>query len=161
MPEDSKPEEITNEGRVRAFIDLYKQQMERFRQTQALEWKATFGVWTLLAGAIYFISQHPIRIPLCAAGIGLSVFVIIHWLWLRMIHQSERVDKKFWVRYRMEALRLLRGGSGVFEDETEWKINSSDQAIWSTMILSVTFLLCAVLFYVVMAASKCPARPCQ
>lgn len=38
-----------------AFLTLYKQQMEHFRHTQQLEWKANFGIWTLLAGR--FISS--------------------------------------------------------------------------------------------------------
>ncbi|MGH9433536.1 MAG: hypothetical protein ACRD3T_18555 [Terriglobia bacterium] len=35
--------------RVEALLHLQKEQMERFRHTQTIEWKDNFAIWTLLA----------------------------------------------------------------------------------------------------------------
>jgi hypothetical protein len=133
--------------------------MERFRQTQAVEWKCNFGVWTLLAGAIYFVAQHPINIRSCIALVILSVFVILHGCWLYKIHQSEQFDKVLWVRYRKEALRLLHGDSGVYEDETKSKRSFRDEATWLLMEVGITLLLCALLLSVLIVANNISNPP--
>ena len=134
---------MEDEKRVQQFLTLYKQQMQRCRDTQGVEWKANFGVWTLLAGAIYFAAQHSIHVTHFAAGsMCIGTFVIHAW-WLVKIHYSEEADKELWVRYRREALSLLLGGQThrlrhenysprTWWKETQWLIVET----WPTPVLA-------------------------
>jgi hypothetical protein len=87
---------MDDEKRVTAFIELYRQQMERYRQTQDVEWKVNLSIYASLAGAIYFIAQHPLQIGSCIAILlfliipGLIPFMHAWWLW--KIHDSEQAD---------------------------------------------------------------------
>jgi hypothetical protein len=142
---------MDEEKRAEGFLTLYKQQMQRFRETQGIEWKANFGVWTLLSGAIYFVSQHPITLPWPVALITCVGVVTGHGCWLNKIHQSEQFDKKLWVRYRGEALRLLRNGLNPNQDEehfarAEWP--------WLFVVLWLTGVLSLVLFKVLMGGTN-------
>lgn len=101
---------MNEEQRVQGFLDLYKQQMQNRHYTQDIEWRANIGFWTLLAGANYFIVQHPIAISACCAFLICLVTVVMHGWWLLMIHRSEEADKGLWICYRREALLLLRCG---------------------------------------------------
>ena len=147
---------MDEDKRVQAFIDLYKQQMERFRQTQEMEWKANFGLWTLLAGAIYLAKEKIIAIPTCPAAFFLLLVLGVHFGWLHRIHASQQFDKKLWVRYRREALSLLRVGqdSAVLEDEKQWETGLWTELTWRSLELGITLLLCAVLFIILFAAHK-------
>jgi hypothetical protein len=147
---------MDEEKRVRAFIELYKQQMERFRQTQEIEWKANFGLWTLLAGAIYLAKEKIIAIPTCLITISLLFVFFVHVGWLQRIHGSQQFDKKLWVRYRGEALSLLRAGQDpeVLEDEKHWQTNRWTELTWRALEVGITFLLCAVLFTILFTAHK-------
>jgi hypothetical protein len=99
---------MDEEKRAELFVDLYKQQMEHYRHTQTVEWKGNFGIWTLLAGAIYLAKNNSFCIPASFALAPLAA-PALHCLWLVMVLQSEQFDKHLWVRYRKEALEILRG----------------------------------------------------
>jgi hypothetical protein len=145
-----------DEKRVEAFLSLYKQQMEHFHQTQGIEWKGNFGIWTLLAGAVYFAGQRSIGIPHLFAVIALTLLILIHGCWLFKVHSSETEDKKFWARYRGEALQLIRGNQSLKEDEEEKKTKRSysTEFIWLFLEVGVTILLCALLYATLFAASQ-------
>jgi hypothetical protein len=147
---------MDEEKRVQAFIDLYKHQMERFRQTQDIEWKANFGLWTLLAGAIYLAKEKIIAILTCPLTFLLLFVLLVHVGWLQRIHRSQQFDKKHWVRYRSEALSLLRVGHdpAVFEDEKQAQTNLWTELTWRALEVGITFLLCAVLFIILFSAHK-------
>jgi hypothetical protein len=135
--------ELPPEKQVQAYLELYKQQMERFHQTQEVEWKANISLWTLLAGAIYLAKDHCLGIPRCIAYFAVFLIVVLHGCWLRKVHSSEQTDKIFWTRYRMEALMLLRG-KNVHKDEEEvgqrkWAFAWLSLELGMTLILS-TFL---------------------
>lgn len=119
--------------------------MEHYHHTQTIEWKANFGVWTLLAGAIYLAKDHVLRLPPCAALVISSVPPIFHGLWLHRVLASEQTDKMFWVRYRREALELLRGQSPL-KDEEEWERGIGLTLLWLALEVGVTCLLCGLLF---------------
>ena len=73
---EHKAGSMDDDKRIQGFLDLYKQQMQQFRNTQGIEWKANIGYWTLLAGANYFVAQHSVWIsllwalPICVLKIG-------------------------------------------------------------------------------------------
>jgi hypothetical protein len=135
---------MDDDKRVQGFLDLLKQQMQNRQSTQEVEWKANIGFWTLLAGANYFAAQHNIPLSIGWALLICSLTVIMHGWWLIMIHRSEEADKKLWIRFRGEALRLLRtDGLPPLEDESrsrrrEWPWLLPE--IWLTLALSA--LLC-------------------
>jgi hypothetical protein len=135
---------MDDDKRVQGFLDLLKQQMQNRQNTQEIEWKANIGFWTLLAGANYFAAQHHIPISLGWALFICSVTVITHGWWLVMIHRSQEADKKLWVRFRGEALQLLRtAGSPHHEDEHRSRIREWPWLLpemWLTLALSA--LLC-------------------
>jgi hypothetical protein len=136
---------MDEEKQVEGFLTLYRQQMQSFRDTQGIEWKANFGVWTLLSGAIYLISQHPISLPRWLAALTCIGVILCHGWWLVKIHRSEQFDKKLWVRYRGEALQLLRNEHNLHQDEADF-----DRAEWPwlVVVLRLTGVLALVLFKV-------------
>jgi hypothetical protein len=140
---------MSEEQQAQAFIAWFKQQMERFNQTQQVEWKGNFGVWSLLAGAIYLAKDKSITIAAnfpCLAVIILAVVFLCHLVWLLKIHDSQRVDKRLWVRYRGEALTLLRGGAALRKDETESERTFLQEATWLTTEAGITLVLCVLVF---------------
>jgi hypothetical protein len=141
---------------IEALLDLYKQQMEHYHHTQQVEWKANFGVWTLLAGAIYILPTKGVHVPHCASLIAplitaAALMLTGHAYWLYKIHSSEVWDKVFWTRYRYEALRLIRSNGTVNEDEKEWNRNRKEKLVWLGLEVMITFLLCSVLLWVTLA----------
>jgi hypothetical protein len=51
--------------KLETCVTLYKQQMEHYHKTQDVEWKGTFGAWTIVAVAVatargcgYFLRQE-------------------------------------------------------------------------------------------------------
>ncbi len=127
--------------RAQAFIDLCKSQMEQFRSTQGFEWKANIGYWTLLAGAIYAVLQHPIHFPFCLVTAGFILTVVMHLCWLVKIQHSEQYDKRLWIMYRTKALRLLRHDNTTSKNKFKkrwwhyacWLIPE----VWPTVVLSL------------------------
>jgi hypothetical protein len=133
--------------RVEALLALYKQQMEHFRHTQEIEWKANFGIWTLLAGAIYIVTKEPVHISRGWAALAALIAATgLHACWLWRVHYSEISDKQLWTRYRAEALQLIRGNETLHEHETPWKRSHWHEAIWLSVEIMVTALLCVFLF---------------
>ena len=140
------------EKRVAAFIEIYKQQMQRFHQTQQVEWKANFGVWTLLAGATYLaVHQKSVNVSPTVAGTILVIIVVVHFAFLYKIHQSELFDKRLWVRYRQEALTLLRTNSLIHEDEKHTPRSRLTEGIWLSLEVGITALLCFFLWLMIIA----------
>lgn len=134
---------MDEEKRAQLFFELYKQQMEHYRHTQIVEWKGNFGVWTLLAGAIYLAKDKFLVIPHPYPWLILIGTPALHLLWLSMVLQSEQADKKFWVRYRKEALELLRGGPAM-RDETISHRGKLRTIIWLVSEVGVTLALSAL-----------------
>lgn len=149
---------MDDEKRVRGFLDLYQQQMQQFRDTRGTEWKASIGFWTLLAGANYFVAQHPFSVPFCCAFFICLLTVVMHGWWLVMIHRSEQFDRKLWVHYRKEALQCLRShdaNSSVKdatalpppEDEDNAKRGFGRELLWLVPELWLTIALSALLYW--------------
>lgn len=98
---------LTPKERVDAYLTLYQQQMARYDKLQNVEWKGTFGAWTLMAAAAYLVLQRELQLGSWAAA-GLVV-AGIHSLWLLGIYNSEEFDKALWTRYRAAVLGILEG----------------------------------------------------
>jgi hypothetical protein len=129
--------------KVEAYISLYKQQMDRFSKTQDVEWKGNFGVWALLAGAIYFASgKDGISISLIWVAAILTVLFFVHLGWVFTVHSSERDDKERWDRYRGKALDILWPGHG----EEPFKYSRWKEVWWLLLEGGMTLLLCTALF---------------
>lgn len=135
---------MEEEKRAELFVDLYKQQMERFHQTQEIEWKANIALWTLLAGAIYLARDHCLGIPRCVAYIAAFVIVLLHGCWLGKVHSSEHIDKILSTRYRSDALLLLRGSLLKHEGETGERIFAP---LWLALEIGMTLILAAFLAF--------------
>lgn len=133
---------MEDKERVEAYISLYKQQMDRFSKTQDIEWKGNFGIWALLAGAIYLAAKEPINIPLSVAGIVLIVLVLVHLGWLSAVHYSERCDKRFWVEYRRRTLDIIQPNHG----EPPFKYSWIREAFWILLEAGMTLILGGLLF---------------
>lgn len=139
---------MDDKDRVEAYINLYKQQMERYKNTQNIEWKGNFGVWALLAGAIYLASgKEGATVPLSVAAPVLLLVIAIHLGWLISVHSSEEEDKKLWVQYRGKALRLLQHGGGTQADGADWvKRPWYKELIWLVLEVGMTASLSVTLF---------------
>lgn len=152
---------MEDETRVKGFLDLYKQQMQQRHNTAGIEWKANIGYWTLLAGANYFVAQHPIAVPISWAVPICVLTIVMHLWWLVMIHLSEQSDKKLLVYYRIEAARRLRGDAGAAarganlsppDDEVRSNKNLFRYACWLIPELWPTFALSVLLLWFLMTA---------
>ncbi len=146
MPENDKP---VDEERVQAYLNLYKQQMDRFRQTQEVEWKANISLWTLLAGAVYLARDHHLAIPHCISYTAALVVALLHGCWLCQVHSSAQIDKILWTRYRSEALLLLRGSLRKHEEEV---VERKWAPSWLLLEIGVTLILATFLAFL---ATRC------
>jgi hypothetical protein len=138
---------MSDKEKVEAYISLYKQQMDRFGKTQDVEWKGNFGVWALLAGAIYLASgKEGASVPLSVAAPILLLVIVIHLGWLKSVHRSEEVDKRLWVQYRGKAIRLLQPvvtpDDGADWIERPWY----REVFWLLLEVGMTAILSAALF---------------
>lgn len=136
---------MDDKERVQAYISLYKQQMERYTKTQDIEWKGNFGIWTLLAGAIYLAATRPTTISRPLAGSVLIVLTALHCGWLWAVHSSGEIDKGLWVEYRGKALLLLDARSSASSKHKRpfWK-----ELVWLCLEVGVTAVLSLILYAV-------------
>jgi hypothetical protein len=138
---------MNEKEKVEAYISLYKQQMDRFNNTQNLEWKANFGLWALLAGASYVAAQKPLIVPRFWAVFVLCGIVAVHIGWLSFIHGSQQVDRRLWMLYRRKAAAILQ-----CEKEQEDLLQPSRwerlfrEPIWTFFEAMMTGLLCVILY---------------
>jgi hypothetical protein len=134
---------MNDRERAEIYLNLYRQQMERYGRTQDVEWKANSGVWTLLAGAIYLAAKDIVAISRCLAAVILIGLVAVHCAWLLAMHRSENFDKGLWVQYRSKALRLADPDyHGPDNFRRDWR----EELIWLLLEVGVTIMLSVVLF---------------
>jgi hypothetical protein len=107
-----------NEETADRYLRLYERQMAHYERTQEIEWKGSFGVWTLLAAGIAFAVRYPTAVPHDTWRSVLIAVVLVHAVWLSLIHQSEETDKELWARYRDRAEELL--GHPISPSRSEW-----------------------------------------
>jgi hypothetical protein len=139
--------------KVDAYINLYKQQMDRFGQTRDIEWKGNFGIWGLLAGAIYLAAKEHVRIALWVAICILAALWLVHLMWLLAVHASEHDDKERWNRYRSKALDIMWPGHG----EGPYKINKWGEIRWLLLEAGITAILsCVLVMLLQMQDIACP-----
>jgi hypothetical protein len=98
--------QVTDDKKLEACLTLYKQQMEHYHKTQDIEWKGTFGAWTLVGAAVAATFQPTWHVPSGVWGFPILVVPLLHCVWLLTIHNSEEEDKVFWTKYRNEACAL-------------------------------------------------------
>ena len=133
-----------------AYVRLYERQMSHYEKTQEIEWKGSFGIWTLLAAAIALALQHPAAIPHEAWRVVLMGVVTVHVFWLLFIHRSEEADKALWSRYRDRAEELL--GRATPQAGSEWWRGLdwvARRVIWIAMEAVVTAGMALLLWSIV------------
>lgn len=132
--------------RVAAYISLYKQQMERAAKTQDIEWKGNFGVWALLAGAIYFAArEHVVALSCRKTEVMLALVIIVHTLWLLRIHGSFAFDKKLWDGYRTKTLEIIEPGA---TQGKPYKRSWFAESVWILLEVGMTTILSLVLLVI-------------
>lgn len=149
-----------------AYISLYKQQMDRFSNTQTVEWKANFGIWALLAGAIYFAAQKSVSAPKGWVILVLCCVFVVHFTWLRLIHDSQQLDKDLFSLYRRRAAQIL----GCEKEQEDLLARSKwyrrpwvrlRELVWTCLEVGMTGLLCLLLFVMLFKTQKRPDVPDQ
>jgi len=152
-PVDQK--ELSPRDRVDAYVRLYERQMDHYHKTQDVEWKGSFGLWTLLGGGIYLVCVKRVDIggymtTKIILGAGCLVLLFLHLFWLWKIHRSEEYDKELWTQYRGEALRLIRGpGRELQSNENKYKLRSNwERTKWLVLEGGVTLALLLALLVV-------------
>lgn len=100
---------MTSEQKARldTCVEFYKQQMEHYHRTQAVEWKGTFGAWALAATAVALTFHRDVAFRPGAWVWFVLLIPICHAVWLWKIHDSEEEDKWLWVKYRNEASTIV------------------------------------------------------
>lgn len=142
--------------KLETCLTLYKQQMEHYHKTQDVEWKGTFGAWTLTAAAVATTFQH----KLAGGSWTLSILAVpvLHAVWLLQIHRSEEFDKHLWAEYRDEACGLV--SLGRHGDRGRGKVR---ELLWLlpevgiTLAFGVVFLWRLETPHVRLAAAACTA----
>lgn len=143
-------------AKVDACLRMYERQMTHYEKTQDVEWKGSFGVWALLAAAIYWAAQNaakgsPLHVDRYLVNAGYLV-AAVQALWLLLIHNSEAFDKRLWSRYRRAAREIL-SARGARRDEIErpegglwrrlaWIVG---RLPWIALEAGVTFVMASVL----------------
>ena len=110
--------EVWDKDKLDGNLRLYERQMTHYEKTQDVEWKGSFGIWTLLAAGIAWALKDRFAIPADAWRFALIGVVSVHTLWLLLVHQSEEADKKLWSRYRDSADAML--GHAVSTKRSGW-----------------------------------------
>jgi hypothetical protein len=139
-----------------SYLRLYERQMAHYEKTQDVEWKGSFGVWALLAAAIYWAAQNAAKLPpahvdRCLVSGG-YVVAALHAVWLWLVHDSEAFDKRLWSRYRRAAREML-STTGVRRDEIEpeirgfwkWLVWFLRRLAWIALEAGVTLVMASVL----------------
>lgn len=163
---------MDDKDKVETYVKLYQQQMEHYHHTQDVEWRGNFGIWTLLAAAIYLtIEKSPVvqRVTTCRSCLALIVcfgttlilsiiLTVVHCRWLWLIHSSEDFDKRLWARYRKKAQFFMRndpndlpdGEKDHLPDDEDFRGRTTGQR-WSWLLLEggLTFVLCVFLSAVI------------
>ncbi len=155
---------LKNEDKLKAYVDLYKQQMLHYEKSQDVEWKGSFGVWTLLVGGVFlawqnFGSENPALFNPWIALVIAGLPVLIHFFWLFKRHKFEEFDKKLWSRYRAEARTILLtseadGDAKLPDDELEYQgLSFLDRLKWLVLEVGVTLGLALTLWFLLSFAS--------
>jgi hypothetical protein len=161
---------MEDKDRVNAYIDFYKQQMEHYHKKQEMEARGSFGVWTLLAAAIYLVVEKNVYVSFWVAVPAVAAVLAIHFFWLWRLRKSEGIDREMWVNYRDKAEHILEPGqptgpdaSFAASEEKEHsknpKANKTSGSGRLTLIFFEpvgTLLLC--LFLLVFLARNAPAH---
>jgi hypothetical protein len=141
---------------VDGYIKLYERQMAHYEKSQEIEWRGSFGIWTLLGAAIYWATTTTTVLPLGRWGsVILLLAPLLHGLWLYKMHQSEEFDKRLWARYRKAAREILlketsAANASLPADEGEYVGLTFRQRMWWIVLeLAITFALTTVLVIVV------------
>jgi len=136
---------VTPKDTLEAYLSLCRQQMDHYHKLQQVEWRGTFGAWTLMAGAAYFTVQHDLHLGMWAMG-GL-IIAVIHSLWLLAIYRTEEFDKALWTHYRAQVLRILNAGAldEVAPGEQRYALRSRGKELkWLALEAGVTWFLALV-----------------
>ena len=156
---------MDSKDQLAAYLKLYERQMAHYEATQGVEWKGSFGVWTLLAAAVYLASQNltaenPVIIDRGLAMVFLLP-VAIHGSWLLRMHWSGEFDKKLWSRYRRAAREILLAANQANaaaqvlpSDEEEYRgLGFWRRAWWLALQVGVTAGLAGTLAFLLGGAT--------
>ena len=73
-------------------MDVYKGRLEKFKNTQSIQWKMNLSIWTLLALAIYY--NGPInKLNTCFLLFLLGSICVIHFCYCLKTQESLNDDK--------------------------------------------------------------------
>lgn len=78
---------LEGKDKLDAYLKLYERQMAHYENTQNVEWRGSFGIWTLLAAAVYWASQNltAARPVVIDSWLVLALFLVpvtLHGSWL-------------------------------------------------------------------------------
>jgi hypothetical protein len=148
---------IGPKDKVDAYINLYKQQMDRFNKTQDVEWKGNFGVWAMLAAAIYFAAKESVDVSRGLAALLLTLISLVHCGWLLFVHDSQRIDKSLWVLYRNKVaaeLGCAKEQQEILSDSQWYRNRPLREFFWTSFEIGMTILLCVLLFVMLFFRTK-------
>ena len=150
LPAGNLPDEVKTH-RIDTYLRLYERQMTHYEKTQEVEWKGSFGIWTLLAAGIALASSTEARshLGVSASSWWLWMFspvaAALQWLWLCLVHESEEEDKKLWCEYRNNAVELLGGKKTCYKGRPPGK-----EMWWQLPGAVVTLLLSGALIWILL-----------
>jgi len=140
---------MTDKEKAYCFIELYKEQMNHFKQTRDIEFKVNIAFWTLIVLAGYFlnliISSRSYSNFNCFYIIIALLFLACHlFLWLLPISRSEKIDLHYIKEYRDKIEDLAGEKPTPYYGETK---DGQERRIMSWMICeaTITCLLLIVL----------------
>ena len=137
--------ELKISEKVDAYLALYENQMENYRSKVNLEWRVSFGAWTLLVALIYVASSQSLRIGNSAYFV-FSV-PVLHILWLYFIQRTQDYDKTLWVAYRQRILQALDGSDTTIPGSEPWEGKPVAKYLqWFLLEAGVTVILSFVAF---------------
>lgn len=72
-------------------MDVYKGRLEKFKNTQSIQWKMNLSIWTLLVLAIYYSDN--IKLDACFLFAFLLAICVIHFWYCILTQKSLNSDK--------------------------------------------------------------------
>ena len=126
------------------YLELYKTQLSRFSQTQNIQWRVNYGLWSLIVvGGAFLVRQNHEFDIILACFIAFFIF-LLHLVWSYRVQDSLNIDKKLFVAYRIKVEESMN-------DDTSSKILNAHKAernefllgttIWIIVQVSFTFIL--------------------
>lgn len=174
--------------KVEVLLELYKGQLDYFKNTQQTYARKILALWGLIVAAGAFMYGKKITLPFGWKVGAIAGILLLMYLWWRQVANSMNYDKHLFASYRNRVLEIVGapsdGGDAAKEPGKRhwlvsvlvhvwrWLVCDKDQgspwrtetrgrgqAMWIVLHLVFTAMLLVVVLFVIVGSPKATAQP--